>query len=76
MPLKEAVSRKRFHHQWLPDVIQVEKNYFSPEIVSVLRSMDIKFQKIFYGEANCIFIDESGSKHLRQIVAGGVSKAY
>ena len=24
MPIKEAVSRKRFHHQWLPDVIQVE----------------------------------------------------
>ena len=56
MPLKEAVSRKRFHHQWLPDVIQVEKNYFSPEVITRLEKYGHKVSvRSSIGEAN-IFI--------------------
>lgn len=31
LPLKEAVHQKRFHHQWLPDVIFVETDAITPE---------------------------------------------
>ena len=57
MPLKEAVSRKRFHHQWLPDVIQVEKNYFSPEVIRRLEKYGHKVSvRSSIGEANCIIL--------------------
>ena len=45
MPLKEAVSRKRFITNGCQDVIQVEKIIFLLKLLDVLRSMDIKFQK-------------------------------
>ena len=78
MPLKEAVSRKRFHHQWLPDVIQVEKNYFSPEVIRRLEKYGHKVSvRSSIGEANCIYIDESGLKYsTSDSRRGGVSKAY
>jgi gamma-glutamyltranspeptidase / glutathione hydrolase len=31
LPLKEAVHNKRFHHQWVPDVIFVEAEAITPE---------------------------------------------
>lgn len=39
MDLEAAVGAKRFHHQWLPDVIMVEKGGFSPELQASLEAM-------------------------------------
>jgi gamma-glutamyltranspeptidase / glutathione hydrolase len=38
MNIQEAVDAPRFHHQWLPDVLNVEQ-WFSPDTVSALRQM-------------------------------------
>jgi len=37
MTMQEAVNASRFHHQWLPDLIQFEPNSFSPELISNLK---------------------------------------
>ena len=52
---EEAVEKPRFHHQWLPDAIQIEKLGFSPETISSLESRGhmIKYRTTL-GEANCI----------------------
>ncbi|MCC6459396.1 MAG: gamma-glutamyltransferase [Saprospiraceae bacterium] len=39
LPLREAVHNKRFHHQWLPDAIQIEENAFSEELIPALEAM-------------------------------------
>ena len=39
MALDDAVSFPRFHHQWKPDQIAVEKHAFSPDTQRVLESM-------------------------------------
>lgn len=39
MTMQEAVNNKRFHHQWLPDVIRVEEGTFSPAVRTALQEM-------------------------------------
>ena len=41
MNIQEAVNAPRFHHQWLPDVINVEQG-FSPDTVKPLEGMGHK----------------------------------
>lgn len=40
MGMQEAVNAARFHHQWLPDVIKMEPNSFSKEVITELKSLD------------------------------------
>ena len=58
MSLKESVESKRFHHQWLPDVIQIEKNSLGKDVIDnlILYGHDIKYRSSI-GEANCILIN-------------------
>ena len=59
MEIKDAVESKRFHHQWLPDVIQIEKHSLSLETINKLKDMNhaLKYRSpIGIGEANCIMI--------------------
>lgn len=37
MSIQEAVNAPRFHHQWLPDEVIFEPNYFSIEIMNSLK---------------------------------------
>ena len=39
MNIQEAVNAPRFHNQWLPDVVNVEK-WFSPDTLNTLRKWD------------------------------------
>jgi gamma-glutamyltranspeptidase/glutathione hydrolase len=39
MNVQEAVDSPRFHHQWLPDYIQVEKQGFSQDVVTALEAL-------------------------------------
>ena len=59
MSIEDAVENPRFHHQWLPDVIQMEKNRFSIEVVQALQNMghSVKYRDAI-GEANCIMVKE------------------
>jgi gamma-glutamyltranspeptidase / glutathione hydrolase len=65
MNLQEAVNAPRFHNQWMPDVVNVEK-WFSPDTVSDLRQMGYNIEiGLHYGDqiapywsdAECVAID-------------------
>ena len=78
MPLKEAVESKRFHHQWLPDIIQTEKHSFSPDLSEALNKYGHKVKvRSSIGEVNCIMLDTLGLRHAcSDSRRGGVSIAY
>jgi gamma-glutamyltranspeptidase / glutathione hydrolase len=66
MNLQEAVNAPRFHNQWLPDVLNVEK-WFSPDTVSALEKMGYKIEvglhygsavEPYWSDAECAAIDE------------------
>ncbi len=39
MTMQEAVNAPRFHHQWLPDIILMEPNSFSKDLVTKLNAL-------------------------------------
>ena len=61
MTIKEAIDAPRFHSQWMPDLIEYEKNSLSKKIIKQLKemghSLDLRGN---IGEANGIMIDENG----------------
>jgi len=62
MEIKDAVESKRFHHQWLPDTIQLEKHSLSKEVINKLIDMNHTYiyrSEIGIGEANCILIKDN-----------------
>ena len=60
MSLKESIESKRFHHQWLPDIIQIEKNSLGKDVIDnlILYGHDVKYRSSI-GEANCILINDN-----------------
>lgn len=71
MNLQEAVNAPRFHNQWLPDVVNVEKTFF-PDTMNILRKMGYKVQiglgegdtSPYWSDAECIGIDEKTGDRL------------
>ena len=61
MEIEDAVNAPRFHHQWLPDMIQFESMGFSTETLQTLSMMghQHKFRGTI-GEANCIMKLDDG----------------
>ncbi len=63
--LQEAVDAPRFHNQWLPDVVNVERTFF-PDTIHLLQSMGYKVQiglgegesSPYWSDAECAAIDE------------------
>jgi len=51
------VNSPRFHHQWIPDSILMERDRFSPDTVNLLkaRGHNIRFGGV--GDGECIQID-------------------
>ena len=79
MSLKDAVESKRFHHQWIPDVIQIEKHSLSNEVINKLKDMghDIFYRSsIGIGEANCIMIDNNHYYGVGDSRRGAKAAAY
>jgi gamma-glutamyltranspeptidase / glutathione hydrolase len=64
--IQEAVNAERFHNQWLPDQVMMEQYNLSPDTVSVLEKMGhkIKSDRDFWGDAECIAIDEKTGERL------------
>ncbi len=61
LPLPEAVHAKRFHHQWLPDVIQIEEGAFSEETIEQLTKMGHEVRvRSAIGRVEAIFIAPDG----------------
>jgi gamma-glutamyltranspeptidase / glutathione hydrolase len=65
MSIQEAVNASRFHHQWLPDQVNVEQ-WFSPDAVRLLGQMGHKVKfgveetgtwEPYWSDGECIAID-------------------
>ena len=58
MNIEDAIESPRFHHQWLPDMIQFESTGFAVETIEALtrRGHEHKFRGSI-GEANCIQVN-------------------
>ena len=72
MNIQEAVNAPRFHNQWIPDVINVEK-WFSPDTLNILEKMGYKvqiglhdgdFTSPYWSDAECIAVDENTGERL------------
>lgn len=62
MSMQEAVSAKRFHHQWLPDYISYEKNAFSDSLILVLQEMGHNFKERYsIGRVDAILKRKDGT---------------
>lgn len=63
-----AVNAPRFHHQWLPEVIRVEKG-FPETTIEALEKKGYTFEKVnSFGRVEMIVVDENGNY---QVVADG-----
>ena len=63
MNIQEAVNAPRFHNQWLPDIVNVEK-WFSPDTITALQKMGHHVQiglreegGGYWSDAECVEID-------------------
>lgn len=63
--LQAAVDRARIHHQWMPDVLTVEKYAVSPETAAVLERRGHKLR----------VVDQIGEVSAVQALAGGIVTA-
>jgi gamma-glutamyltranspeptidase/glutathione hydrolase len=72
MNIQEAVNAPRFHNQWMPDVINVEK-WFSPDTINALRQMGYNVQiglhedayiSPYWSDAECIAVDPATGDRL------------
>ena len=62
--IQEAVNAPRFHHQWLPDAIDVEDR-LSPDTMNLLRSKGHTLnEKRFWGDAECIMVNPKTGERL------------
>jgi len=67
MDIQEAVNAARFHHQWMPDVVLLEKS-FSPDTVNALRHMghsaESGGENSYWSDGECIMIDGATGERL------------
>ncbi|MEO8664294.1 MAG: gamma-glutamyltransferase [Ignavibacteria bacterium] len=62
MSLTDAIDAKRFHHQWYPDEIQVEKNFADKNTISSLKNTGYSIKEIpDFGRVDAIMFLEDGS---------------
>jgi gamma-glutamyltranspeptidase/glutathione hydrolase len=73
LDIQEAVNAARFHNQWLPDQIEIERFGISPDTVRILESMGhtvnstthtINDDPDFWGDAECIAVDPKTGERL------------
>src|SRR5262245_25857847 len=63
--IQEAVNAPRFHHQWLPDFINMEAVGFSPDTVKMLGSRGHKIEWVpAWSDGECIAIDPKTGERL------------
>jgi gamma-glutamyltranspeptidase/glutathione hydrolase len=70
MNAQEAVDAGRFHHQWLPDRLTVERQQFSPDTIALLKSRghDVR-ETNAQGVAEVIVVDAANN-----VLEGGVDR--
>ncbi len=64
LDIQEAVNAPRFHHQWLPDVLEME-NRFSPDTVRLLKTEGNALRiENYWGDGECIEVDPASGERL------------
>ena len=81
MPLEDAVSLPRFHHQWKPDRIIYEKYAFSPDTLRALEQMGhVGFSPWPYGrgigDANSVLMKDGKLYGVKDPRADGVAVGF
>jgi gamma-glutamyltranspeptidase/glutathione hydrolase len=70
MNAQEAVDAGRFHHQWLPDRITVERSAFSPDTLALLKTKGHEIRETnAQGVAEVIVVDAANG-----VLEGGVDR--
>ena len=65
LSIQEAVNAPRFHHQWLPDSIRLEKVGFSPDTLKLLSDRGHKLDfTTYWSDGECIAIDPKTGERL------------
>jgi len=73
MNIQQAVDTPRFHHQWMPDVLRVEKDGFSPAAGNRLAAMGHKIEEGYnergkwhghWGDVECVAVDPKTGERL------------
>jgi gamma-glutamyltranspeptidase / glutathione hydrolase len=57
LDIQQAVNSPRFHHQWIPDRILMERDRFSLDTTKLLESRGHTIAFASWGDAECIQID-------------------
>jgi len=60
MPVEQAVTSPRIHHQWLPDIVRYEIGAISDDVADQLRAIGHKGltgSRFSIGDANTIYLD-------------------
>jgi gamma-glutamyltranspeptidase/glutathione hydrolase len=62
--IQEAVNAPRFHHQWQPDSLRVERG-FSPDTIKLLEAMGHKVApQGYWSDGECILVDPKTGERL------------
>ena len=76
LSIQEAVNAPRFHHQWLPDEIRMERTGFSKDTIRLLeqRGHKITFSEA-WSDGECIMVDPKTGERLGASDARNEGKA-
>jgi gamma-glutamyltranspeptidase/glutathione hydrolase len=64
LDIQQAVAAGRFHHQWLPDRIEMESDRFSPDTIALLQGRGHEISFGLGGDGECIEIDLANGERL------------
>jgi gamma-glutamyltranspeptidase / glutathione hydrolase len=64
LDIQQAVNAPRFHHQWMPDRIAMERNRFSPDTIKLLQAKGHTINFGLGGDGECIQIDLASGMRL------------
>jgi gamma-glutamyltranspeptidase / glutathione hydrolase len=58
LDIQQAVNAPRFHHQWQPDEIDIEKTGISPDTIKLLQARGHKINaETYWSDGECIAVD-------------------
>src|SRR2546421_6305566 len=58
LDIQQAVNAPRFHHQWQPDEIDIEKAGISPDTIKLLQARGHKIKaESYWSDGECIAVD-------------------
>jgi gamma-glutamyltranspeptidase / glutathione hydrolase len=64
LDIQEAVDAPRFHQQWMPDRIFLERDRFSPDTVRLLEGDGYQISRGLGGDGECIEVDPATGERL------------